>query len=38
MVPVTLITHFAARFDVGYIRDQLYLRPTPRELMLGNHA
>jgi uncharacterized protein YbgA (DUF1722 family)/uncharacterized protein YbbK (DUF523 family) len=38
VVPVTLINHFAARVDVPYVRDQVYLRPHPKELMLRNHV
>jgi len=26
------------RFDLAYIRDQVYLRPHPKELMLRNHV
>jgi len=28
----------ALYFDVGYIRDQVYLNPHPKELMLRNHV
>jgi uncharacterized protein YbgA (DUF1722 family)/uncharacterized protein YbbK (DUF523 family) len=38
VVPVTLINHYVARFDVAYVRDQIYLRPHPKELMLRNHV
>ena len=38
IVPLTLINHYARTFDVGYLRDQLYLHPHPKELMLRNHA
>jgi uncharacterized protein YbgA (DUF1722 family)/uncharacterized protein YbbK (DUF523 family) len=38
VVPITLINHHAARLDVTYLRDQVYLRPHPKELMLRNHA
>jgi uncharacterized protein YbgA (DUF1722 family) len=38
VVPITLINHYVARFDVAYIRDQIYLRPHPKELMLRNHV
>ena len=38
VVPITLINHHVARFDVAYVRDQIYLRPHPKELMLRNHA
>jgi uncharacterized protein YbgA (DUF1722 family)/uncharacterized protein YbbK (DUF523 family) len=38
VVPLTLIKHYVRIFDVGYIRDQVYLNPHPKELMLRNHA
>jgi len=38
VVPITLINHYVARFEVAYVRDQIYLRPHPKELMLRNHV
>ncbi len=38
IVPITLINHHVARLDVAYVRDQIYLQPHPRELMLRNHV
>ena len=38
IVPITLINHYVARFDTAYVRDQIYLRPHPKELMLRNHV
>jgi len=38
VVPVTLIRHFARRHGVGYLRNQFYLNPHPKELALRNHA
>lgn len=38
VVPITLINHHVARLDVAYVRDQIYLHPHPRELMLRNHV
>lgn len=38
IVPLTLIKHYVQRFDVGYVRDQVYLNPHPKELMLRNHV
>lgn len=38
VVPLTLIKHYIQRFDVEYIRDQVYLNPHPKELMLRNHV
>lgn len=38
LVPLTLIKHYVRLFDVSYIRDQIYLNPHPKELMLRNHV
>jgi uncharacterized protein YbgA (DUF1722 family) len=38
VVPLTLIKHYVQIFDAGYIRDQVYLNPHPKELMLRNHV
>ena len=38
IVPLTLIKHYVQTFEVGYIRDQVYLHPHPKELMLRNHV
>ncbi|MDP1768512.1 MAG: DUF523 and DUF1722 domain-containing protein [Nitrospirota bacterium] len=38
VVPLTLIKHYVRIFDVSYIRDQVYLNPHPKELMLRNHV
>ncbi|HAP38309.1 MAG TPA: DUF1722 domain-containing protein [Nitrospira sp.] len=38
IVPLTLIKHYVQVFDVEYIRDQVYLNPHPKELMLRNHV
>ena len=38
IVPITVIKHYVRIFDVGYIRDQVYLNPHPKELMLRNHV
>jgi len=37
IVPITLINHYVARFEVTYVAEQVYLRPHPKELMLRNH-
>ena len=37
IVPLTLMKHYVQMFDVAYIRDQIYLNPHPKELMLRNH-
>jgi len=36
IVPLTLLRHYVQIFDVRYIRDQVYLNPHPKELMLRN--
>lgn len=38
VVPLTLIKHYVQLFDVGYVQDQAYLNPHPKELMLRNHV
>jgi uncharacterized protein YbgA (DUF1722 family) len=38
IVPLTLIKHYVQTYEVGYIRDQVYLNPHPKELMLRNHV
>ncbi|NMC50334.1 MAG: DUF523 and DUF1722 domain-containing protein [Desulfovibrio sp.] len=38
IVPVTLLSHYVRKYDVAYLKDQWYLRPNPRELMLRNHV
>jgi uncharacterized protein YbgA (DUF1722 family)/uncharacterized protein YbbK (DUF523 family) len=38
VVPITLINHYVVRFGVGYVADQIYLSPHPKELMLRNHV
>jgi uncharacterized protein YbgA (DUF1722 family)/uncharacterized protein YbbK (DUF523 family) len=38
IVPITLLRHYINKFDIEYIRDQTYLNPHPRELMLRNHV
>lgn len=38
LVPLTLIKHYAQVFDVSDLRDQVYLNPDPKELMLKHHV
>jgi len=38
IVPITLLRHHIRRRDVGYLKDQTYLDPHPRELALRNHV
>ncbi len=38
IVPLTLLKHYVRKYDVEYLRDQVYLSPHPAELMLRNHV
>ena len=38
VVPVTLLRFLVTAHGVDYVREQLYLDPHPRELMLRNHV
>ena len=38
IVPITLIHHYVKKYDVDYLAAQVYLAPSPKELMLRNHA
>ena len=38
IVPLTLIKHYVQTYEIEYIRDQVYLNPHPKELMLRNHV
>ena len=38
VVPLTLIKHYVRIFDLGYIREQVYLNPHPMEAMLRNRV
>jgi uncharacterized protein YbgA (DUF1722 family)/uncharacterized protein YbbK (DUF523 family) len=38
IVPITLLNHYVTRYEVAYVRDQIYLHPHPKELMLRNHV
>jgi uncharacterized protein YbgA (DUF1722 family)/uncharacterized protein YbbK (DUF523 family) len=38
VVPLTLLKHHVRRLAVGYLADQVYLDPHPREMMLRNHV
>jgi uncharacterized protein YbgA (DUF1722 family)/uncharacterized protein YbbK (DUF523 family) len=38
VVPITLLRHHVRRHEVGYLKDQTYLDPHPRELALRNHV
>jgi uncharacterized protein YbgA (DUF1722 family) len=38
VVPLTLIRHYVRKYDVTYLRGQVYLEAHPKELMLRNHV
>jgi uncharacterized protein YbgA (DUF1722 family) len=38
IVPITLLRHHVHRNDIEYVKDQWYLSPHPKELMLRNHV
>lgn len=38
VVPLTLLRHHLSRHQVGYVLEQVYLNPTPKELLLRNHV
>jgi len=38
VVPITLLKHHVEEHDIAYVKDQLYLQPHPKELMLRNHV
>jgi uncharacterized protein YbgA (DUF1722 family)/uncharacterized protein YbbK (DUF523 family) len=38
IVPITLFWHHVRKFNVAYLRGQVYLEPHPKELMLRNHV
>ena len=38
IVPITLIHHYVKKYDVAYLSSQVYLAPSPKELMLRNHV
>jgi len=38
IVPVTLLNHFVRKFEQEYLRQQIYLKPHPKELKLLNHV
>jgi len=38
IVPITLIKHYARKYDQPYLKQQVYLNPHPLELQLRNHV
>ena len=37
-VPLVLFRHYVRKFEIPYLREQIYLEPHPKELMLRNHV
>jgi uncharacterized protein YbgA (DUF1722 family)/uncharacterized protein YbbK (DUF523 family) len=38
IAPLTLLKHHIRQHGIGYVSDQIYLSPHPKELMLRNHV
>src|SRR5262245_6946475 len=38
VVPLTLVRHYVNKYDVGYPQGQVYLQPSPKELLLLNQC
>ena len=38
IVPITLVRHYTHKYAVRYLEGQVYLDPSPKELMLRNHV
>jgi uncharacterized protein YbgA (DUF1722 family) len=38
VVPLTLLRHYVKKYRVSYLENQIYLQPSPKELMLRNHV
>jgi uncharacterized protein YbgA (DUF1722 family) len=38
IVPLTLVRHYVMKYKISYLADQIYLDPSPKELMLRNHV
>jgi uncharacterized protein YbgA (DUF1722 family) len=38
IVPVTLMRHYVRKYHVEYLESQIYLEPSPKQLMLRNHV
>jgi len=38
VVPLALIRHYINKHNIEYIKEQIYLNPHPKELMLRNHV
>lgn len=38
IVPITILNHYVRKYDEPYLKKQVYLAPSPLELMLRNHV
>ena len=38
IVPITMLNHYVRKYDEPYLKKQVYLNPSPLELMLRNHV
>jgi len=38
VVPIAMFRHYVRKFEIAYLRGQVYLEPHPKELMLRNHV
>lgn len=38
VVPLALFHHYVKKYKVSYLENQIYLQPSPKELMLRNHV
>jgi len=38
IVPLTLLNHYVRKYNITYLKQQIYLNPHPMELMLRNHV
>jgi uncharacterized protein YbgA (DUF1722 family)/uncharacterized protein YbbK (DUF523 family) len=38
IVPITMLNHFARKYQQSYLQQQVYLNPHPHELSLRNHV
>jgi uncharacterized protein YbgA (DUF1722 family) len=38
VVPLTLFRHYVNKYAVRYLQSQVYLQPSPKELLLLNHV
>lgn len=38
IAPATLLRHYTNKYEIAYLKTQIYLQPNPKELMLRNHV